>query len=237
MRRARDSVLANICARVPHAARRAARVHRAAARRARHDADADQQRELGALARARHAAPHAAHRQPARERAHRVRASSPSAARASRCAEVVEDAAMLDRLAARASAASSCSTCASRGPAAGRTATRRASRRCSSICSPTPASSRPEGSSVRVGARRGRTGRVPGSRTRVRACRRGDRRSHLRSLPRAAAQEPEPAGLGLGLWIVKSIIERHGGSDQLRSAPPAGRTRFTVTLPLESPLA
>jgi len=48
---------------------------------------------------------------------------------------------------------------------------------------------------------------------------------------RAADQEPDPRGLGLGLWIVKSIVERHGG--EVRAArTPAGHTRFTVTLPL-----
>jgi len=47
---------------------------------------------------------------------------------------------------------------------------------------------------------------------------------------RSADEEPEPGGLGLGLWIVKSIIERHGG--QISVARTAeGRTRFSVELP------
>jgi signal transduction histidine kinase/HAMP domain-containing protein len=48
---------------------------------------------------------------------------------------------------------------------------------------------------------------------------------------RAADQEPEPRGLGLGLWIVKSIVERHGGRVAAERTA-AGRTRFTVTLPV-----
>jgi signal transduction histidine kinase/HAMP domain-containing protein len=44
--------------------------------------------------------------------------------------------------------------------------------------------------------------------------------------------EPEPAGLGLGLWLVKSIIERHGGSVACERTA-AGRTRFRLTLPAE----
>ena len=51
---------------------------------------------------------------------------------------------------------------------------------------------------------------------------------------RRGATEPEPAGLGLGLWLVSSIIERHGGSVAF-ARTGAGRTRFTVTLPVESP--
>lgn len=46
---------------------------------------------------------------------------------------------------------------------------------------------------------------------------------------RSAGQEPEPGGLGLGLWIVKSIVERHGGTVTARRTPE-GRTRFEVKL-------
>jgi signal transduction histidine kinase len=49
---------------------------------------------------------------------------------------------------------------------------------------------------------------------------------------RGADVEPEPGGLGLGLWIVKSIVDRHGG--EIRATrTEQGRTRFTVTLPAE----
>jgi signal transduction histidine kinase len=49
---------------------------------------------------------------------------------------------------------------------------------------------------------------------------------------RGKDMEPEPGGLGLGLWIVKSIVDRHGGQiTAVRTAE--GRTRFNVTLPVE----
>lgn len=46
---------------------------------------------------------------------------------------------------------------------------------------------------------------------------------------RGPDQEPEPGGLGLGLWIVKSIIDRHDGA--IRAERLEGRTRFVVELP------
>jgi signal transduction histidine kinase len=46
---------------------------------------------------------------------------------------------------------------------------------------------------------------------------------------RGPEQEPEPGGLGLGLWIVKSIIDRHGGT--IRGSRVGNRTRFEVGLP------
>jgi len=47
---------------------------------------------------------------------------------------------------------------------------------------------------------------------------------------RGKVEEPEPGGLGLGLWIVKSIVERHGGTVSTQRTSE-GRTRFNVTLP------
>jgi len=47
---------------------------------------------------------------------------------------------------------------------------------------------------------------------------------------RGEGTEPEAPGLGLGLWIVKSIVERHGGSVRVERTAQ-GRTRFCVLLP------
>jgi signal transduction histidine kinase len=51
---------------------------------------------------------------------------------------------------------------------------------------------------------------------------------------RGPEEEPEAGGLGLGLWIVKSIIDRHGGTITAERTPE-GRTRFSITLPVEAP--
>ena len=51
---------------------------------------------------------------------------------------------------------------------------------------------------------------------------------------RGPGDDPEPGGLGLGLWIVKSIVERHGGTIHASRTKEA-RTRFTITLPITLP--
>ena len=87
----------------------------------------------------------------------------------------------------------------------------------------------PEGSTVRIGAQ-AEAGAVqawvedegPGPAT-------GDDAT-LFARFRRGEQEPEAAGLGLGLWLVKSIIERHGGGVGF-ARTAQGRTRFTLTLP------
>jgi signal transduction histidine kinase len=61
-----------------------------------------------------------------------------------------------------------------------------------------------------------------------------ERGSIFERFHRATEQEPEPRGLGLGLWIVKSIVERHGGTvAAMRSEQ--GLTRFVVRLPVGGP--
>lgn len=57
-----------------------------------------------------------------------------------------------------------------------------------------------------------------------------ERGSIFEQFHRATGEEPEPRGLGLGLWIVKSIVERHGGT-VAATQDPQGLTRFVVRLP------
>ena len=50
---------------------------------------------------------------------------------------------------------------------------------------------------------------------------------------RSSHEEPEQSGVGLGLWLVKSIVERHGGRVEAQSH--SNGTRMCVVLPRESP--
>ena len=90
----------------------------------------------------------------------------------------------------------------------------------------------PEDSTVRIGAE-ARAGQVlawvedegPGPAA-------SDGEALFARFRRGGGAEPEAAGLGLGLWLVKSIIDRHSGSVAFERTA-AGRTRFTLTLPAQ----
>src|SRR5580704_8110720 len=90
----------------------------------------------------------------------------------------------------------------------------------------------PEDSTVRIGAE-ARPGQVlawvedegPGPAA-------SDGEALFARFQRGGGAEPEAAGLGLGLWLVKSIIDRHAGSVAFERTA-AGRTRFTLVLPTE----
>ena len=60
----------------------------------------------------------------------------------------------------------------------------------------------------------------------------GDTQALFERFRRGDNVEPEAPGLGLGLWIVRSIVERHAGGVHIERTP-AERTRITITLPME----
>ena len=92
----------------------------------------------------------------------------------------------------------------------------------------------PEGSPIRVGARVEGKAVIAWVEDSGPGLPEGDTIGIFERFRRGGAQEPEPGGLGLGLWISRSIVERHGGSIAA-ARTPEGFTRFTMTLPVEPP--
>jgi signal transduction histidine kinase len=91
----------------------------------------------------------------------------------------------------------------------------------------------PEGSAVRVGARADGSQISAWVEDAGPGLPDGDAMSIFERFKRGGSQEPEPGGLGLGLWISRSLIERHGGSITATRTDD-GYTRFTITLPTEA---
>jgi signal transduction histidine kinase len=59
----------------------------------------------------------------------------------------------------------------------------------------------------------------------------GDEAAIFGRFSRGGGAEPEQTGTGLGLWIVRSIVERHRGDVHVERTPDC-KTRFVVTLPM-----
>jgi signal transduction histidine kinase len=91
----------------------------------------------------------------------------------------------------------------------------------------------PDGSVLRIGARVGRNQIETWVEDEGPGVPDGDVSSIFERFRRGTDAEPEPGGLGLGLWIVKSVIERHGGTIVVQRTPEQ-RTRFSFTLPVQS---
>jgi signal transduction histidine kinase/HAMP domain-containing protein len=92
----------------------------------------------------------------------------------------------------------------------------------------------PEGSAIRIGGRRDESwvelwvdDAGPGVAG-------DDATTIFERFRRSGGEEPDAPGLGLGLWIVKSIVDRHGGHIGITRTADA-HTRFTLRLPLENP--
>jgi signal transduction histidine kinase len=88
----------------------------------------------------------------------------------------------------------------------------------------------PEGSTVQVTARATARGLEVSVDDAGPGVQENERGTIFERFHRGAAEEPEPRGLGLGLWIVKSIVERHGGRIEATTTAE-GRSRFLVALP------
>ena len=91
----------------------------------------------------------------------------------------------------------------------------------------------PEGSTVRIGAEVRDTHVVTWVEDEGPGPAAADSDAIFARFRRGTDEEPEPGGLGLGLWIVKSIIDRHAGTIVL-ARTHEGRTRFVMTLPAET---
>jgi len=91
----------------------------------------------------------------------------------------------------------------------------------------------PEGSPIRMGAEIRRSWIAAWVEDEGPGLPSGDVASIFDRFQRGPAEEPEPGGLGLGLWIVKSIVDRHGGTI-IAERTHQNRTRFTITLPAEA---
>ena len=88
----------------------------------------------------------------------------------------------------------------------------------------------PEGSTVRVGGRRLGDELESWVEDEGAGLPPGDAATLFERFRRGEDQEPEAPGLGLGLWIVRSIVERHGGRAWAERTADA-RTRFSFRLP------
>ena len=88
----------------------------------------------------------------------------------------------------------------------------------------------PEGSTIRIGGRAGGAQIEVWVEDEGPGVHEGSGSAIFERFQRGAETEPDAPGLGLGLWIVKSIIERHGGGVRMERTPER-RTRFILTLP------